>query len=119
MEAEAYISGKGFAERTLKLVAGVAKRRDVPDLKTGLLLANTQAVRRIMEGTTIFARRLFLTPDDWKQCEDLPIPCRVLFVDELYSAGVQLNFGWRNLSRSSPWFLFSFYLMQLKITMRA
>ncbi len=51
-------------ERTLKLVAAVVNRQDVPDLKTGLLFANTQAVRRITEGSTFFSQRLFLTSDD-------------------------------------------------------
>lgn len=91
MDAEEYIRSRGLVERTLKLIAAVAKRRDVPDLKTGLLLANTQAVRRIMEGKTFYSRRLFLTSQDWQHCKEDPVPSRELFVKKLYDAGVHLN----------------------------
>ncbi len=89
--AEHYIRSKGFVERTLKLMAVLANRRDVPDLKTGLLLANTQAVRRITKRSTFFFRRLFLINDNWKQCKELPIPNQDLFVEELLTAGVYIN----------------------------
>lgn len=91
VDAEEYIRCKGLIERTLKLIASVAKRRDVPDLKIGLLLANTQAVRRIMERKTFHLHRLFLTSQDWQNCKEDPVPSRELFVEELYNAGVHLN----------------------------
>lgn len=91
MAASSYIRGQGHVERTLKLIASVSVRRDVNDFETGLLLANTQAVRRITQGKTFFSRRLYLTSDDWKQCEDLPVPSRPLFLDELTAAGVHIN----------------------------
>ncbi len=72
-DAEEYIRCQGLVERSLKLIASVANRRDVPDLKTGLLLANTQAVRRIMEGKTFHSRRLFLTPQHWQMCKENPV----------------------------------------------
>lgn len=91
VEAEGYIRSQGLLERSLKLIASVAKRRDVPDLKTGLLLANTHAVKRIMEGKTFHSRRLFLTPQDWQICKDNPVPSRDIFDEELHDAGVHLN----------------------------
>ncbi len=45
MDTEEYIRCQGLVERSLKLIASVANRRDVLDLNTGLLLTNTQAVR--------------------------------------------------------------------------
>ncbi len=64
VDVEEYIRCQGLVEWSLKIIASVANRRDVPNLKTGLLLANTQAVRRIMEGKTFHSRRLFLTSQD-------------------------------------------------------
>ncbi|MCJ1349570.1 hypothetical protein MMC31_007811 [Peltigera leucophlebia] len=93
VDAEEYIRCKGLVGRTLQLIAGVAKQRDVSNLKTGLLLANTQAVKQIMEGKTFHLRRLFLTSQDWQQCKEDPIPSRELYVEELYNAGVHLNLG--------------------------
>lgn len=90
-EASVYIRSQAHTERTLKLIASVALRRDVEDLQTGLLLANTQAVRRITEGKTFFSRRLYLTSDDWKQCKNLPVPSRDLYIEELTMAGVHIN----------------------------
>ncbi|MCJ1342679.1 hypothetical protein MMC31_000866, partial [Peltigera leucophlebia] len=93
VDAEEYIRTRGLVGWTLQLIAGVSKRRDVPDLRTGLLLANTQAVKRIMEGKTFHSRRLFLTSQDWQQCKEDPVPSRELYVEELYNAGVHLNLG--------------------------
>ncbi len=89
--AENYIKSKSFVKRILKLVAVVANRRDMPNLKMGLLLTNTQVVKRITEGSTFFFQRLFLTRIDWKQCKEPPIPSRDLFVEELLAAGVHIN----------------------------
>ncbi len=91
LDAEEYIRCQGLIERSLKLIASIAKRRDVPDLKTGLLLANTQAVRQIMEEKTFHSRRLFLMPQDWQMCKENSVPSRDLLDKELYNAGVHLN----------------------------
>lgn len=45
MDAKEYVRSKGLIEWILKLIVGVAKQSNVLDLKTSLLLANTQAVR--------------------------------------------------------------------------
>lgn len=65
INAEEYIRSKGLVERTLKLIVGIAKRLDIFDLKTSLLLANTQAFRPIIEEKTFHLRRLFLTLQNW------------------------------------------------------
>lgn len=90
-DAALWIRNQGYLGRTLRLIASVAVRRDVENLRTGLLLVNTQAVRRITEGKTHFSGRLFLTPDDWKQGKDLPVPSRDLLFEELTVAGVHIN----------------------------
>ncbi len=91
MDAEEYIRCQGLVKQSLKLIASVANWRDVPDLKTGLLLANTQAVRRIIERKTFHSCRLFLTPQDWQLCKENPIPSRDLFDKELHNVGIHLN----------------------------
>ncbi len=91
VDAEEYIRCQGLVEQSLKLIASIANRRDVPDLKTGLLLANTQVVRQIMEGKTFHSRRLFLTTQDSQLCKENPIPSRDLFDEKLHNAGVHLN----------------------------
>ena len=63
-DTEEYIRCQGFIKRLLKLIASVTNQCNIPDLKTGLFLANTQAIRRIMEKKTFHSRRLFLTPQD-------------------------------------------------------
>lgn len=45
-------------------MAVVANHRDILDLKTGLFLANTQAVKRITKGLTFFFQCLFLINDN-------------------------------------------------------
>lgn len=60
IDAEEYIRCQGLVERSFKFIASIANWRDVPELKTGLLLANTQAVKQIMEGKTFHSCRLFL-----------------------------------------------------------
>lgn len=72
-------------------MSAVENRRDVPDLKTGLFLANTQAVWRITKGSTFFSQRLFLTNDNWKQWKELLIPSWDLSVEKLSAAGVHIN----------------------------
>lgn len=91
MDAKEYIQSRSLVERTLKFIAGVAKRPDVPDLKTGLLLANTQALKQIIKGKTFHLHRLFLTLQNWQHCKEDPVPSQELFVDEPYNAGVYLN----------------------------
>lgn len=61
IDIEEYIRCRSLVECTLKLIVSVAKRRDIPNLKTGLFLATTQAVKEIMEGKSFHLRRLFLT----------------------------------------------------------
>ncbi len=53
MDAEEYIRYQSLVKRSLKLIANVANWRDVLNLKTGLLLANTLAIRRIIEGKNL------------------------------------------------------------------
>ncbi len=65
VDAAEYIRCQGLVEWSLKLIASVPNRCNVPDLKTGLFLANTQAVRRIMKGKTFHLCWLFLKPQDW------------------------------------------------------
>ncbi len=91
VDAEEYIRCQSLVERSLKLIASITNQRDIPDLKTGLFLANTQVVRQIMEGKTFHSRCLFLTPQDWQLCKENPIPSRDLFDEELHNAGVHLN----------------------------
>ncbi len=91
VDAEEYIHCQGLVEQSLKLITSIANRRDVPDLKTGLLLANTQAVRQIIEGKTFHSRCLFLKPQDWQLCKQNPVPSRDLFDEKLYNAGIHLN----------------------------
>lgn len=45
VDAEEYIRCQGLVERSFKLTASVPNRRNVPNLKIGLFLANTQIVR--------------------------------------------------------------------------
>lgn len=52
MDAEEYIQSRGLVEWTLKLIVDVTKQLNVPNLKIGLLLANTQALKQIIEGKT-------------------------------------------------------------------
>ncbi len=91
MAVEEYIRCQGLVERSFKLIASVANRRDVPDLKTGLLLANTQAIRQIMEGKTFHLRWLFLMPQDWQICKKNPVLSRDFLDEKLHNAGVHLN----------------------------
>lgn len=70
-DAAASVKSKGYFNRTLKLIANVARRSDVPDLATASLLVNTQAVRRLSECKNRYALRRYITPDDWLQVEDL------------------------------------------------
>lgn len=91
MDAEEYIRYSGLVEQTLKLIAGVARWLDIPDLNTGLLIANTQANKQIIEGKTFHLYRLLLTLQDWQHCKEDPVSSRELFVEELYNAGVYLN----------------------------
>lgn len=91
-------SDRGLVGRTLKLIAGVAKRRDVPDLKTGLLPRQYSSRQTHHGGNDLFSRRLFLTSDDWRKCKDNPIPSRDLFVEELYPAGVHLSSAGEKIS---------------------
>ncbi len=90
-DAKEYIRCQGFVERALKLIASVTNRCNVPDLKTGLLLAKTQAVRQIIERKIFHSRRLFLTPQDRQMCQENPVPSRDLLDEELHDAGVHLN----------------------------
>lgn len=64
MDAEKYIRCQSLVQQFLILIASVTNRHDVPDLKIGLLLANIQAVRQIIEGKTFYLRCLFLIPQD-------------------------------------------------------
>lgn len=72
-DAEEYIRCQSLVKHSLKLIASIANCREVSDLKTGLLLANTQAVRQIMGGKTFYLYRLFLTPQDWQICKKNPV----------------------------------------------
>lgn len=45
INAEKYICCQGLVKRFLKLIVNIANWCDIPDLKTGLFLANIQAVR--------------------------------------------------------------------------
>ncbi len=91
VDVEECIRCQGLVEQSLKLIASVANQRDVSDLKTGLLLANTQGVRRIMEGKTFYSRRLFLTPQDWQMCKENLVLSRDLLDVKLHDAEVHLN----------------------------
>lgn len=52
MDIKEYIQSRDLVKWTLKLIADVAKQLNVSDLKIGLLLANTQALKQIIEGKT-------------------------------------------------------------------
>lgn len=91
MDAEEYIRCQGLVKWSLKLIASVANWRDIPDLKTGLLWANIQAVKQIMEEETFHSYCLFLTPQDWQLYKKNLIPTRDIFDEELHNAGVYLN----------------------------
>lgn len=93
MDAKEYIRSRSLVEWTLKFIAGAAKWPDVFDLKSGLLLANSQAVRQIIGGKTFYLRRLFLMSQNWQHYKEDPISSQELFVDKLYNAGVYLNLG--------------------------
>lgn len=91
VDAAASVEMKSHFKRTLKLVASVARRTDIPDYDTALLLVNTQAVRRLMECKNQYARRRYITSDDWLQVQELPVPSRHLTLDELAVARVHLD----------------------------
>lgn len=91
MDAEKYIRCQSLVQQSLKLIASITNQHDVPDLKIGLLLANIQAVRQIIEGKTFYLRCLFLIPQDWQLCKENSILSRDFFGEELYNAGVFLN----------------------------
>lgn len=54
----------------MKNIAYVARRSDVPDLNTALLLVNTQAVRRLVNSKNRYSRQRFITRDDWLQVKE-------------------------------------------------
>ena len=91
LDAAASVESKGYFNRTLKLIANVARRSDVPDLATALLLVNTQAVRRLSECKNRYALRRYITPDDWLQVKHLPVPTRQLTLEELADVRVHIN----------------------------
>lgn len=64
IDAAASIESKGYFNRILKLIAHVARRLDVPDLATALLLVNTQAMRRLIECKNRYVLWRYITPDN-------------------------------------------------------
>ncbi len=55
---------KGYFNRTLKLVAQVARRSDVPSLAIAFQIVNAQAVRRLTKCKNRYALRRYINPDD-------------------------------------------------------
>lgn len=80
-----------MVKRSLRLIASIPNWHDVPDLKTGLFLANTQAIRQIIEGKTFYLRRLLSTPQDWQMCKENPVLSQDLLDKEFHDSGVHLN----------------------------
>ncbi len=60
MNTKEYIYCQDLVKRSFKLIVSVVNECDVLDLKIVLLLANTQAVKQIIEGKTFYSCRLFL-----------------------------------------------------------
>lgn len=107
MDVKEYIWYKGLVEQTLKLIAGIAKWFDIFDLKTGLLLANIQAVKHIIEGKTFYLHQLFLTLQNKQNCKEDPVLSQELFVEKFYNARVYLNLG-KEICAS--WSIFSIFV---------
>lgn len=59
IDAAACVGMKGNFKRTLKLITSIARRTDVPDYETALLLINTQAVRRLVECKNRFSHHTY------------------------------------------------------------
>lgn len=91
MDAEEYIHYQSLVKRSLKLIVSITNWRDSLDLKTCLRLANTLAVRQIIEGKTFHLHHLFLTPQDWQLCEENLVPSWDFFDKKIYNASVHLN----------------------------
>ena len=106
MDAEKYIWSKSLVKQILKLITGVAKQPDVPNLKTSLFLANTQAVRQIIEEKTFYLHWLFLTLQDWLHSKKDPVLSWEFFIDKLYNVRVHLNLG-KEICASWPLVLIS------------
>lgn len=98
VEGAAFIKGKEYPKRTLRLIACLARRSDVPNLATGLAMVNSRAVYRILEGTNHYLQRSFVTPDGCKKVQDMAVPSRDFPIDNLVAAKVHLN----NLGEIAP-----------------
>lgn len=101
IDAATSVESKGYFIRTLRNIAHAAHRSNVPDLHTALLLVNTQAVRRFVEAKNRYAQRRFITPDDWFQVQDLPVPSRQFELAEQAVARVNIN-QFEEISASAP-----------------
>lgn len=55
-----------WGERTLKHVACLARRSDVPKLVTGLFMVHFYVICRLLKGTNYYSRHCFVTPKYWK-----------------------------------------------------
>lgn len=84
---------KSLVEQTLKFITGIAKRPNVSKLKTSLFLANTQAIRQMIERKTFHLRQLFLSLHNWQYCKEVPVLSQKLFIEKLYNARIYHNLG--------------------------
>ena len=91
VEGTSFIEGKGYSDRTVKLVGSLSRRPDVPNLATGLSMVNARAVSRLLEGTNYYSRRTYVTPDDWLQVQDMPVPTSEIPIEDLVAAKVHVN----------------------------
>ncbi len=88
---EDYIRCQGLVKWSLKFIAIVTNWHNIPNLKTNLVLANTQAVKWTMKRKTFYSRRLFLITQDWQTCKKNPVSSRDLLDKELHNVGINLN----------------------------
>ncbi len=90
-EAADMIECKGYFNWTLKLVAQVAWRSDVPNRVMAFQIVHAQVVCRLTEYKNWYALRRYITLDDWLQAKNLPVSSRELIVEELAEASVHIN----------------------------
>lgn len=105
-----------MVERTLKLIVSIAKWPNIPHLKTGLLLANTQAVRQIIKRKIFHLYQLLLTLQDWQYYKEDNVPNQEHFIEKLYNAKIHLNLDGEICAR---WPLFPILVKSDKVSLRA
>lgn len=77
--------------RILQHITALARQNDVPNLATGLLMVNTRAVDHLLESTNFYSWHTFVTPNDWKQIQDMDVPTVKIPLNNLVAANVHIN----------------------------